>query len=403
MSLYSRGILMILGSAFCLSTSGIGLRVIESANGWQILFYRSLSMMGLVLVVLLLRPEPIARRIKNLTLDDFLLALVLGTGFCAYVFALLQTTVANALFIFSAAPFFAAVLGWLVLREAVPVRTWLAIGAAMVGLAVMVGAGVMGGRVLGNLIALWLPMSYAISVVLVRRSKQPDMLLALLLATLVATVISFFCNGVDFSAAEISFSLGAGLKALTIPAVPARDVWVAVAMGIFQVGAGFILMMLGARHVPAAQVGLLALVEPVLGPTWAATAATSIRSNGPVRSGPIVNANSDSDGFVTAAGTVSSEPDSETTGSSSSSSRSSISSTTSGVLLAEESSLSPTDRSITAPPAKAKAINSKMATVADGRRRRLLSPGSSCTSDDGAIGGGNSAMHSGLASIMARC
>ncbi len=207
MTTYTRGILMILGSAFCLSTSGIGLRVIESANGWQILFYRSLSMMALVFVVLLMRPEPIARRIKNLTLDDFLLALVLGTGFCAYVFALLQTTVANALFIFSAAPFFAAVLGWVVLREAVPVRTWLAIGAAMVGLTVMVGAGVMGGRVLGNLIALWLPMSYAISVVLVRRSKQPDMLLALLLATLVATVISFFCNGIDFSAAEMSFSL----------------------------------------------------------------------------------------------------------------------------------------------------------------------------------------------------
>ena len=110
----------------------------------------------------------------------------------------------------------------------------------------------------------------------VRRSKQPDMLLALLLATLVATVISFFCNGIDFSPAEMSFSLVQGLQALSIPAMPARDVWVAVAMGIFQVGAGFILMMLGARHVPAAQVGLLALVEPVLGPIWAWLAASEI-------------------------------------------------------------------------------------------------------------------------------
>ena len=46
---------MILGSAFCLSTSGVGLRVIEEADGWQILFYRSLSMMALILIVLLLR------------------------------------------------------------------------------------------------------------------------------------------------------------------------------------------------------------------------------------------------------------------------------------------------------------------------------------------------------------
>ena len=44
---------MILSSAVCLSTSGIGLRVIQEADGWQILFYRSLSMMALVLVVLL--------------------------------------------------------------------------------------------------------------------------------------------------------------------------------------------------------------------------------------------------------------------------------------------------------------------------------------------------------------
>ena len=269
MSLYSRGILMILGSAFCLSTSGIGLRVIEAADGWQILFYRSLSMMGLVLVVLLLRPEPIAARIKSLTKDDFLLAVVLGTGFCAYVFALLQTTVANALFVFSAAPFFAAVLGWLVLKEKVAPRTWLAIAAAMAGLIVMVGAGLTGGRVAGNLIALWLPMSYAISVVLVRRSRQPDMLLALFMATLVATGISFVFNGVDLNAPDPAFSLHAALAALRGPALTGWDIGASVAMGIFQVGAGFILMILGARYVPAAQVGLFALVEPVLGPTWA--------------------------------------------------------------------------------------------------------------------------------------
>ena len=34
MSNYSRGVLMILGSAFFLSTSGIGLRIIEQANGY---------------------------------------------------------------------------------------------------------------------------------------------------------------------------------------------------------------------------------------------------------------------------------------------------------------------------------------------------------------------------------
>ena len=250
MSNYGRGILMILGSAFCLSTSGVGLRVIEEADGWQILFYRSLSMMALILIVLLLRrPHNLKTRIRALAWDDLALALVLGTGFVAYVFALLQTTVANALFVFSSAPFFAAVLGWIVLRERVAARTWIAITAAMSGLAIMVSAGMMSGRMSGNLIALWLPISYAVSVVLVRRSQQPDMLLALFLAAGVATLITIpFID--DFSLGWV-------------------DLCVSLYLGVFQVGAGFILLILGARYVPAAQVGLLALVEPVLGPVWA--------------------------------------------------------------------------------------------------------------------------------------
>ena len=250
MTLYLRGILMVVASALFLSTSGIGLRVIESASAWQILFYRSISMMALVLLVLILvNRHTWVSRFKNIKSDDILLALVLGTGFVAYVFALLMTTVANALFVFSAAPFFAALLGWFLLGERVPVRTCIAIGGAVMGLGIMVGAGVAGGHYLGNLIALWLPISYAIAVVLVRRSTQPDMLLALFLAAFVATLLSLVFIG--------SFS------------VSWWDFGVSVYLGIFQVGAGFTLLILGARYVPAAQVGLLALLEPVLAPIWA--------------------------------------------------------------------------------------------------------------------------------------
>ena len=39
-------------------------------------------------------------------------------------------------------------------------------------------------------------------------------------------------------------------------------------LGVFQVGVGCTLLVLGARYVPAAQIGLLALVEPVLAPIW---------------------------------------------------------------------------------------------------------------------------------------
>ncbi|HCX87398.1 MAG TPA: hypothetical protein DG761_05195 [Gammaproteobacteria bacterium] len=282
MSSYGRGILMILGSAFCLSTSGVGLRVIQEADGWQILFYRSLSMMALVLIVLMIRhPRSLKSRLRALAWDDLVLALILGTGFVAYVFALLQTTVANALFVFSSAPFFAAVLGWIVLRERVAARTWIAIAAAMSGLGIMVGAGMMGGRMSGNLIALWLPVSYALSVVLVRRSQQGDMLLALFLAAGVATAITIpFID--DFSLGWV-------------------DLGVSVYLGVFQVGAGFILLILGARYVPAAQVGLLALVEPVLGPVWAWFTVSEVPAEATFIGGAIILAAVGIDAAISAA------------------------------------------------------------------------------------------------------
>ena len=47
-----------------------------------------------------------------------------------------------------------------------------------------------------------------------------------------------------------------------------RDLIISLYLGVFQVGVGFTLVVLGARYVPAAQVGLLTLVEPVLAPIW---------------------------------------------------------------------------------------------------------------------------------------
>ena len=139
--LYRRGILQLVASGFFLSTSGIALRIIEHADGWQILFYRSIAVSVTILLVLVFQKgSRVFDEFRGLEWNDCLLAVFLGTGFVAYVFALLYNTVANALFIFSCAPFMAGFLGWVLLGERVAKRTWFAIGAAMAGLSVMVGS-----------------------------------------------------------------------------------------------------------------------------------------------------------------------------------------------------------------------------------------------------------------------
>ena len=247
--LYRRGILQLVASGFFLSTAGIALRLVEQADGWQILFYRSLALSITILLILVFQKgSRVFDEFRKLDWNDCLLAVFLGTGFVTYVFALLYNTVANALFIFSFAPFLAAFLGWMLLGERVATRTWFAIGFAMAGLTVMVGSELAVSHYLGTLLALWIPIAYAASIIAVRRSKRDNMLVALCLAGLVALVLSAFF--------------------VTDYALTSRDLIISLYLGVFQVGMGFTLVVLGSRHVPAAQVGLLALVEPILAPLW---------------------------------------------------------------------------------------------------------------------------------------
>ena len=277
--LYRRGILQLVASGFFLSTSGIALRIIEQADGWQILFYRSLALSVTILLILVFQKRSrFFDEFRGLGWNDFFLAVFLGTGFVAYVFALLYNTVANALFIFSCAPFIAGFLGWILLGERVATRTWFAIGVAMVGLAVMVVSELTVSHYLGTLLALWIPISYAASIIAVRRSKRDNMLVALCLAGIVA----------------------GGLSAIFVTdyALTSRDLIISLYLGVFQVGVGFTLVVLGSRYVPAAQVGLLALVEPILAPVWAWMGVGEVPGTATIVGGTIIFLAIFSDGIL---------------------------------------------------------------------------------------------------------
>ena len=113
-------LLLVLVAGLCWSSMGLGLRLMDGAHAWQVLFYRSIAMSAFLLVVLSLtsRGRPL------LTVRKAGMAAVIG-GFCLIfafaggIYAIQTTTVANAMFLFAAAPFFAALLGWMVLGEEV--------------------------------------------------------------------------------------------------------------------------------------------------------------------------------------------------------------------------------------------------------------------------------------------
>ncbi len=250
---YRRGVLLVLLAGVCWSSMGLGIRAMESANVWQILFYRSLALAPFLFAVIALRggERPFAA-IRRAGLAGVLGGACLVLAFAGGIFAIQTTTVANAMFLFASAPFFAALLGKAVLGEPVRPATWAAMAGAALGIAVMVAEGIALGHALGNAAAIASAFGFALFTVALRWKKLDDMLPAVFLGGVFAAIV----------AAIVCLSAGYTL------AVPGNDIAISAAMGVFQVGAGLALYTIGSKVVPAVELALLSMTEVLLGPLW---------------------------------------------------------------------------------------------------------------------------------------
>jgi len=250
---YRRGVLLVLVAGVCWSFMGLGIRFMDTANVWQILFYRSLALMLFLLLIISLRsagrPLPVIRRAG---VAGVIGGAALVFAFTGGIIAIQTTSVANAMFLFAAAPFIAAALGRMLLGEAVRRATWISMLVALAGIAIMVWEGISLGRVAGNLAALIAALGFAVFTIALRWRKLEDMLPTVFLAGIFATLIS----------AVACYSAGYSLD------IPPDEIAIATALGVFQVGAGLAVYTLGSKSVPAAELALLSLTEVILGPVW---------------------------------------------------------------------------------------------------------------------------------------
>lgn len=243
------GILGLLFGALCGSSVGLLVRLVQEADGWQILFFRSLSFaLTVFLFMAVANRSRIVARFAEIGVLGVVVAICLGSAFIAYIFALLLTTVANAVFILSASPFLAALMARLVLGERVMPLAWACMTAALCGVAIMFAHGVLAGTLVGSAVALIAATGYAASVVAFRAGRGIDMIPATCLAGVFATLVSAFLVQ-DFG-------------------VSRNDLIVAILLGTVQIGVQYIIITIAARHVPAAEVTLLMLLEVVAAPLW---------------------------------------------------------------------------------------------------------------------------------------
>ena len=250
------GRLWVLSAGLCMSLGGPIIRLADESMEWQFLFYRSLGAALALLIYFLFSGRPVLAAIRRTGATGIVGGLCLAVGFTGYVWGVMNSTVANALFLLSASPLFAALLGWTVMRESVSRSMWFAMGGVMAGVAIMIGEGLAEADVFGDLAALSAALGFAGFSVCIRRGRHTDMSPTILIAAAVTAAVS----------GAMAVAGGSGL------AVPIADVGLATAYGVLVIGAGIFMLTIGARHVPAAELVVLSLTEVVLGSIWVALA-----------------------------------------------------------------------------------------------------------------------------------
>jgi drug/metabolite transporter (DMT)-like permease len=244
------GPLLIFFGACSLSFGGLIVKSFEGATLWQILFWRSLFFILVVSIFLLITyKKNVFHAFKKSGFPGLFGGIVLSSGFCGYVFAMYNTTVANANFIIQTQTIFIAIFGYLFLKEKISKLTLISIILAISGIILMVGGSLSPGQMSGNIAAFIMPVSFAILIIIIRKYPDVDMIPLQLIAGVVAMTVGYSVAG------KINIS--------------SYDIFLGFLAGFFQLGFGFIFITIGARSTPSAIVGIIMLTEAVLGPLWA--------------------------------------------------------------------------------------------------------------------------------------
>ena len=244
------GPLLVFLGACSLSFGGLIVKSFEGATLWQILFWRSIFFSITVLVFLIISYKKKTFKVfKESGLPGFIGGIILSFGFCGYVFAMYNTTVANTNFIISLQILFLAIFGYFFLKEKISVVTLTSIILAIAGVLLMVGNSLTPGEFSGNLAAFSMPITFAVLIIIVRKFPTVDMVPAQFIAGVCCCFIGYFLS----------------TKIMISP----HDIFLGFLAGTFQIGLGFIFITTGARTTSSVMVGIIMLSESVLGPLWA--------------------------------------------------------------------------------------------------------------------------------------
>ena len=248
-STHLKGLLITACGVLVISPDGLLTRLIVTDH-WTMIFWRALFLsFGMWLVISFAYPNRVWQQYKTVKGPGLLMVTAYSLGTISFIFAITHTSVANTLIILSTTPLFAAIIGRLLLHEKIQPRTIIAIVLVATGIAIMASGSVnQQNGLLGDLAAILGSFFLACGFSFVRRFPQ------------VSAFSAISCSGL--LTALIILPLAAPLS------VSQADMGYLMVMGLYMLPIGTALMFLGPRYIPAPEVGLLLLLESILGPVW---------------------------------------------------------------------------------------------------------------------------------------
>ncbi len=233
------------------STAGVVTRHLEHAQKFEVTFWRSAFMVLCLLGILpLVQGKNVFKRMRHGGIALWFSGLCWCGMFTFFMLAIMLTTVANVLVTMSLAPLLTALAARLFIGHHIPVRTWVAIVVAGLGIAYMYGSQLgQGVSLAGTLLALCVPISGAANWTVTQHAHAQGHDVDLMPAILIGGVLS----------ALITLPLAWPFQASN------HDLGLLFGLGLVQLAIPCVLVVLCAKVLKAPEVALLGLLEVIFG------------------------------------------------------------------------------------------------------------------------------------------
>lgn len=259
------GIILVVVSAIVFSSAGVFTNGV-STDAWGIIFWRGVSAAAFTLTYLAIRGT-LFSEIRAFNKPAFGVAVMMAAGTAAFIPAFKLSSVANVALIYAAAPFIAAGLSWIFIKERPTFKVVVASLAALIGVLIIVSASFGGSQLTGDILALFMTLMMSGTMVIYR--KFPSTTAALPAA--LSSILLLPC----------ALILGDPL------AVQIHELPVLIAFGlVFAVAS--VTLSEGARRLPSAETALLSTLEMPLAPILAFFVLAELPTRSAILGGAII-------------------------------------------------------------------------------------------------------------------